>query len=69
MRTCVPENSFVTVDHPETGPVEYLAPAVLTTSGRAEIRRPAPRLGEHNDEVLAAAEPLSPNARGNAGTF
>ena len=47
---------FVTVDHPETGPVEYLAPAVLTPSGRAEIRRPAPRLGEHNDEVLAEAE-------------
>ena len=33
-------DSFVTVDHPVTGPVEYLAPAVLTTSGRAEIRRP-----------------------------
>ena len=52
-------DGFVTVDHPVTGPVEYLAPAVLTTSGRAEIRRPAPRLGEHNDEVLADAEPPS----------
>ncbi len=59
-------DGFVTVDHPETGPVEYLAPAVLTMSGRAEIRRPAPRLGEHNDEVLAEAEP-APNARVNAG--
>ena len=52
-------DGFVTVDHPETGPVEYLAPAVLTTSGRAEIRRPAPRLGEHNTEVLANARPAS----------
>ena len=52
-------DSFVTVDHPVTGPVEYLAPAVLTTSGRAEIRRPAPRLGEHNVEVLADAQPAS----------
>ena len=58
-------DGFVTVDHPETGPVEYLAPAVLTTSGRAEIRRPAPRLGEHNDEILAEAE-SAPNARVNA---
>lgn len=52
-------DGFVTVDHPETGPVEYLAPAVLTTAGRAEIRRPAPRLGEHNDEVLGNAVPAS----------
>ena len=55
-------DAFVTVDHPETGPVEHLAPAVMTTSGRAEIRRPAPRLGEHNDEVLAEVE-SAPNAR------
>ena len=52
-------DGFVTVDHPETGPVEYLAPAVLTTTGRAEIRRAAPRLGEHNAEVLASAVPAS----------
>ena len=52
-------DGFVTVDHPETGPVEYLAPAVLTTTGRAEIRRPAPRLGEHNAEVSAVTEGAS----------
>ena len=55
-------DGFVTVDHPETGPVEYLAPAVLTTSGRAEIRCPAPRLGEHNAEVLSNARPASHSA-------
>ena len=55
-------DGFVTVDHPETGPLEYLAPAVLTTSGRAEIRRAAPRLGEHNAEVLANARPASRSA-------
>ena len=60
-------DGFVTVDHPETGPVEYLAPAVLTTSGRAEIRRPAPRLGEHNDEMLAEVE-SAPNARAKVDT-
>ena len=59
-------DGFVTVDHPETGPVEYLAPAVLTTSGRAEIRRPAPRLGEHNAEVLANASPGSRPAESEA---
>ena len=55
-------DGFVTVDHPETGPVEYLAPAVLTTSGRAEIRRPAPRLGEHNAEVLAEVSAVTEGA-------
>ena len=55
-------DGFVTVDHPETGPVEYLAPAVLTTRGRAEIRCPAPRLGEHNAEVLSNARPASHSA-------
>ncbi len=59
-------DGFVTVDHPETGPVEYLAPAVLTTSGRAEIRRPAPRLGEHNAEVLANVHPASRPAESEA---
>ena len=57
---------FVTVDHPSTGPVEYLAPAVLTTSGRAKIRRPAPRLGEHNDEVSAEVDSEArPTSGGN----
>ena len=55
-------DGFVTVDHPETGPVEYLAPAVLTTSGRAAYRRPAPRLGEHNAEVLADAQSVTNQA-------
>lgn len=51
---------FVTVDDRERGPVEYLAPAVITTSGRAPIRRPAPRLGEHTDAVLADTKPAAP---------
>ena len=48
---------FVTVDHPAHGPTEHLAPAVATTTGRARVRRCAPRLGEHTAEVLAEAKP------------
>ena len=43
--------------------MEYLAPAALTTSGRAPIRRRAPRLGEHNGTIDIAPRPARP-ARG-----
>jgi crotonobetainyl-CoA:carnitine CoA-transferase CaiB-like acyl-CoA transferase len=57
---------FVTVDDPTRGAVEYLASPVMTTSGRAPIRRPAPRLGEHTETVLANAAPSQPT-NANAG--
>ncbi len=47
---------FATVDHPVAGSVEHLASPILTTAGRAFVRRPAPLLGEHNDEVLGTLE-------------
>ena len=47
---------FVPVEHPVAGTIEYFCPAVLTTSGRAELRRPAPLLGEHTEEVFAEAK-------------
>ena len=43
--------------------MEYLAPAALTKSGRAAIRRPAPRLGGHNGTIDIAPRPARP-ARG-----
>ena len=55
---------FMTVDDPVTGPIEYLGPAMLTSTGRAAIRRRAPRLGEHTDEVLEDTRIVS---RGDAG--
>lgn len=54
---------FTTVDQPGVGAVEHLAAPVLTGAGRAVVRRRAPTLGEHNDEVLgnvAARDPGEP---------
>ena len=43
---------FVEVDHPRTGSVTYPgAPAILSEGGWA-IRRPAPLLGQHNEDIL-----------------
>jgi len=42
---------FVDIENPSQGATEYLAPAVMTTDGRASIRRRAPSLGEHNQEA------------------
>lgn len=52
---------FTEVAHPSAGRVTHLAAPVLTTTGRAPIHRPAPQLGEHNDEVLGDA--LEPRSR------
>ncbi len=51
--------AFVTVEHPVAGAIEYIAPAMLTNSGRAAIRRPAPLLGQHTDEALSDAKKVS----------
>ena len=51
---------FATVDQPGIGPVEHLASPVLTRTGRSAIRRHAPRLGEHNQEVLGHVSPRPP---------
>ena len=46
---------FVEVDDPELGsiPMPNIVPRLSATPGA--WRRPAPQLGEHTDEVLAAA--------------
>ena len=42
------------VEHPVAGRVETLGPPVKFTETPASVRRPAPLLGEHSREVLAA---------------
>lgn len=51
---------FTTVEGAATGPVEFMAPPVITNGVRAPIRRPAPQLGEHTNEVL---EEIQPNGK------
>lgn len=44
---------FTTVTHPVAGAVEHMAAPALGEAGRPRIRRPAPCLGEHDEEVFA----------------
>ena len=58
--------AWETIDHPETGPLEYPGrPFIMSASPRPTPRR-APLLGEHNREVLEAAAPVAPPAAGDA---
>jgi crotonobetainyl-CoA:carnitine CoA-transferase CaiB-like acyl-CoA transferase len=44
---------FQTLDHPETGPVDYpVLPMKFSGLGSKLHRRPPPTLGQHNEEVL-----------------
>jgi crotonobetainyl-CoA:carnitine CoA-transferase CaiB-like acyl-CoA transferase len=44
---------FETLDHPHTGPTEYAGLPFAPLRGvHGWCRRPAPTLGQHNDEVL-----------------
>ncbi|WP_214106255.1 CaiB/BaiF CoA transferase family protein [Acrocarpospora catenulata] len=45
---------FVKVDHPELGELTVLNTPIRATTSPAGITTRAPRLGEHNDEVLTA---------------
>ncbi len=47
--------SIVEFDHPQAGRLRQARPAARFSSSPAELRIPAPRLGEHTREVLAAA--------------
>jgi crotonobetainyl-CoA:carnitine CoA-transferase CaiB-like acyl-CoA transferase len=45
---------WVDVEHPRRGPTRVpISPIRLHTGGKAEIRAPAPTLGQHTDAVLA----------------
>jgi crotonobetainyl-CoA:carnitine CoA-transferase CaiB-like acyl-CoA transferase len=39
-------------EHPTAGPFTYVGEAVIVDGGVYDVRRPAPALGEHTDEVL-----------------
>ncbi len=42
---------FAEVDHPETGRVTYPGAPFKMTEGGWQVRRPAPLLGQHNEEI------------------
>jgi CoA:oxalate CoA-transferase len=44
---------IVEIDHPGYGPVRMSGPALKLSSTPAAVRAPAPRLGEHAEEILA----------------
>ncbi len=44
---------FVAADHPETGVVEYPSAPHKLSETPWSIRRPAPLLGEHNEEIYS----------------
>jgi crotonobetainyl-CoA:carnitine CoA-transferase CaiB-like acyl-CoA transferase len=45
--------TIVAVDHPRAGPVPLQGPIISLSETPATIRRPAPMLGEHSDDVFA----------------
>ena len=45
---------FVTLNHPVMGPTPYDGPATIYSRTPQRLRSPAPCLGEHNEQVLAA---------------
>jgi crotonobetainyl-CoA:carnitine CoA-transferase CaiB-like acyl-CoA transferase len=48
------------IDHPTAGSVPVVGPVIGLSESPAAIRRPAPRLGEHTDEVLREWLGLTP---------
>ncbi|HEV3141675.1 MAG TPA: CoA transferase, partial [Vicinamibacterales bacterium] len=44
--------AFVTCDHPTAGSIRMTGPPVRLSDTPGAVRRPAPRLGQHTDEVL-----------------
>jgi formyl-CoA transferase/CoA:oxalate CoA-transferase len=45
-------SAFVTCDHPTAGRIRMTGPPVRLSETPGAVRRPAPRLGQHTDEVL-----------------
>lgn len=43
---------FTEIDHPQTGPVVYPGAPVNLTESPWQVHRPAPLLGQHNEEIL-----------------
>jgi crotonobetainyl-CoA:carnitine CoA-transferase CaiB-like acyl-CoA transferase len=43
---------LLTIDHPDTGPLVHPGMTVRLSATPGRVRRPAPTLGQHNDEVF-----------------
>ena len=56
---------FVTVDHPVAGPLPHLAAPYRLGEAWWKLRTPAPRLGEHDAEVLGEGDAENPVAADN----
>jgi len=52
---------IVNVEHPSAGTLPTVGPVIGLSESPAAIRRPAPRLGEHTDEVLRDWLALTPD--------
>lgn len=59
-------NHLIRQEHPRAGTVTMPGRVPHTTQGDGSPRRPAPLLGEHNDEVLAALQQHSSNSNGSS---
>jgi crotonobetainyl-CoA:carnitine CoA-transferase CaiB-like acyl-CoA transferase len=46
---------FQTMEHPSEGTVRYVRPPTKFAASPASVRRPAPRVGEHSEELLREA--------------
>jgi crotonobetainyl-CoA:carnitine CoA-transferase CaiB-like acyl-CoA transferase len=46
---------MVELDHPTAGRIEHIGVPVKLTRTPGSVRRPAPTLGQHTDEILAEA--------------
>ncbi|MFN8556863.1 MAG: CoA transferase [Dehalococcoidia bacterium] len=53
---------FIDIDHPRTGPLRYAGEPIKMSRTPWQLRRPAPLLGQHTDEVLSAELGLSAEA-------
>jgi crotonobetainyl-CoA:carnitine CoA-transferase CaiB-like acyl-CoA transferase len=49
---------FQTYSHPEAGHYVAMRPPVTFSATPGDIRRHPPRLGEHNEELMAEAEAI-----------
>ena len=58
---------FVDFEQPPFGRLRNAGPMFLAPSAPLQIRRPAPRLGEHQDEVLAELDMVPKSPTGSGG--
>ena len=60
--------AVIDLDDPAVGPTRQLGPLVMFTDTPAEIRSPAPRLGQHTEEAIGEAATANTNGAKPAAT-